>query len=269
MIRYIKSFQNETFKFLKELKDSQKRRELGSFLLEGSTFVEEVLKEKSFRVRFIVFSEDFEDRKGFCEKAKEKGIPILILTKTLFKEISSVETPQGVLAVVEIPVFEFEKFEQKLREEKGCVVVLEDVQDPQNVGAVVRVVDAVSGILVFYTKGTADPFSCKAVRASAGSVLNVPLIKTESLLEILESLKFLGFKVVATVVKDGKSVFKTELPKKSVIVVGNEARGITLEVLEKSDYKVTIPMLGKVQSLNVAVAAGIILYEWARQVLNI
>lgn len=269
MIRYIKSPQNETFKFLKGMKDPQKRKETGSFLLEGITLVEEVLRRSNLRIRFVVFSEDFEDERNLSKKSMERGIPVLILKRSLFREISLLETPQGILAVAEVPIPDFEEFDKKLREEIGCVVVLEDVQDPQNVGAVIRVVDAVSGIAVYYTQATADPFSPKAVRASAGSILNVPLIKVRNVIELLESLKFLGFKVLATVVEGGNSVFKTVLPRKSVIVVGNESKGITQEILERADHKVTIPMLGKVQSLNVAVATGIVLYEWARQVLRI
>lgn len=269
MLRYIESPQNETFKFLKGLCDAKKRRDSKSFLLEGVTLVKEVLREGKFRVKFVVFSEDFEDVENLSERARERGIPILVLKKGLFREISLLETPQGVLAVVELPIFDFEEFEKKLKEEVGCVVVLEEVQDPQNVGAIVRIVDAISGIAVYYTLGTADPFSPRAVRASAGSVLNVPLIKVENVLELLESLKFLGFKVVATVVEGGKSVFKTVLPRKSVVVVGNEAKGITSKILEKADYQITIPMLGKAQSLNVAVATGVVLYEWAKQVLQI
>lgn len=269
MLRYIESPQNETFKFLKRLWDSKRRRDLKSFLLEGITLVEEVLREGKFRVKFVVFSEDFENEKNLSEKARERGIPVLVLKKELFREISSLETPQGILAVVEVPIFDFDEFEKKLKGEVGCIVVLEDVQDPQNVGAIIRIVDAISGIAVYYTQGTADPFSPKAVRASAGSILHVPLIKTEKVWDLLDSLRFLGFRLVATVVEGGESVFKTTLPKKSVIMVGNEARGITSKILEIADHKITIPMLGRAQSLNVAVATGIVLYEWAKQVLQI
>jgi len=226
--------------------------------------VQELLQQRDKQVLFLVLEKERLKRlEPLLTLAKQAKIPIIVLDAALFKEVAVSETPQGVLAVVKIPTHK--NFSEVLETSPACVVVMEEIQDPSNVGAIIRTASAVGASCVFYTKGTADPFSPKAVRASAGAVLNLPVIKIENLLNLTPTLKEKGFKLVATVVKGGEDLFTFSFPKKTVLLLGNEAKGLSAEGMVASDYKLTIPIIGKVESLNVAVAAGIVLYQWLIQ----
>jgi rRNA methylases len=145
--------------------------------------------------------------------------------------------------------------------------VLEGLQDPSNVGAVVRVADAV-GHWQFLHKGTADPYAPKAVRASAGSLLHVPVVPVNSVSEAVNWLRANEFQIVGTVPEGGESVFEVKFGDRVAVLIGNEARGLSEEAKRLVDLSVTIPMVGKAESLNVAVAAGIVLYEILRRRLT-
>ncbi|WP_028841610.1 TrmH family RNA methyltransferase [Thermodesulfobacterium hveragerdense] len=267
-MKTISSRSNPTFKFLKALKEIKGRKEHQAFLVEGVSFVRELLAQEKNKVLWVVFERGgLKKLKPLLKQAEEAKISILVLEDPLFKELVVSDTPQGVLAVVKFPIFE--DLSERLGKTPCCVVVLEEIQDPSNVGAIIRTAAAVGVACVFYTKGTADPFSPKAVRASAGAVLHVPVIKFERLTELAEDLKKRGFGLTATVVKGGEELFSFSFPPKTALVFGNEAKGLSKEGMEVSDYRLTIPIVGKVESLNVAVSAGILLYQWLKDRFNI
>ena len=267
-MKIISSRSNPTFKFLKALKEPKGRKEHQAFLVEGVSFVRELLDQERDKVLWVVLEKrSLTKLEPLLKKAEEAKIPILVLEETLFKELVASETPQGVLAVVKFPIFE--DLPERLESTPCCVVVLEEIQDPSNVGAIIRTAAAVGVACVFYTRGTADPFSPKAVRASAGAVLNVPLIKVERFIELAENLKRRGFRLTATVVKGGEDLFSFSFPPETALLFGNEAKGLSKEGMAASKYRLTIPIVGKVESLNVAVAAGIVLYQWLKDRLNV
>jgi TrmH family RNA methyltransferase len=262
-MKFIRSKQNETFKFLKSLIEPRTRKKQKAFLLEGATFVRELLQEaenNNWKILYLVLtSEIAETEKGkvFIKKAEELRIPVILLSEELFKIISPSATPQGIIAVIK----QKEEEEIEFSSLKKIVLILEALQDPSNVGAIIRVADAAGVSAIFYTKGTTDPYSPKAVRSSAGSILHLPVLQVSSLEDIVFKLKNNNFTILGSVAEGGKNLFEINFPKKIAIIVGNEARGISQQAKKLADLLITIPMFGKAQSLNVAVATGIILYQ--------
>jgi len=269
-LRLITSHQNDVFRFLKALTKPHTRKRHEAFLLEGATFVTEALDDEVSAILIVALTPEFagtERGKVMIAKAQKRRIPVVLIAPKLFDEISPSETPQGVVAAVRQPLME--KVENLRVPNFARVVILEGLQDPSNVGAIIRTADAVGSLAVLYTKGTADPFNPKSVRASAGSLLHLPVLPTNSVEEAAKWLKENQFQIVGTVPQGGANIFESEFAKRVAILIGNEAKGLSEEAKKKSDLLVTIPMLSKVSSLNAAVAAGILLYEILRRHLTL
>jgi TrmH family RNA methyltransferase len=146
-------------------------------------------------------------------------------------------------------------------------LILDNIQDPGNMGTILRTADSINLKQIIVRKGTADCFNPKVVRSTMGAIFRVKVLEFENLEKVIKDLKRKNIKVYATDLATDKSVYDVEY-KKSAIVIGNEANGVSKEVLELADQKIKIPMLGKTESLNAAVATGIILYEAVRQNLK-
>ncbi|GBC99336.1 Putative TrmH family tRNA/rRNA methyltransferase [bacterium HR17] len=265
-MRQVTSRHNDTFKFLKALTEPTSRKKHRAFLLEGATFVAEALAETPSLVRFVVLTPEVmpsERGQRIIALAQQRAVPVVVMAPELFAELSATATPQGVIAALAQP--EWANWQQRALPERCLVVVLESVQDPTNVGAIVRTADAVGTFAVLYTKGTADPFAPKAVRASAGSVLHLPVLPIASVSAVADWFKTHQGQLVATVPQNGVDCFEAAFADRVAIVVGNEARGVSAETLMLADLKVRVPMDGKARSLNAAVATGIVLYEWWRR----
>lgn len=265
-LRLITSRQNRLYKLFKALTQPHTRKKHGAFLLEGVTFVTEAVDNEAWTINPVALTPDLaETERGqrIIAKAQRKGIRVVLMAPALLHEIAPSKTPQGVVAVVHQPPSE--RLEQ-LTPPKSCtVVVLESLQDPTNVGAVLRIADAVGAFAVLYTKGTADPYAPKAVRASAGSILRVPVLPIASVADAYPWLKKHGFQIVVTVPHGSENCFTATYNERVAIVVGNEARGVSTEAKTMADLLVTIPMVGRIPSLNVAVATGVLLYELLRR----
>jgi TrmH family RNA methyltransferase len=268
-LRLITSRQNEIYRFLKALTEPHTRKKHKAFLLEGATFVAEALEDEAWAVLMVALTPEFSETErgqSIISEAQRKRVQVVLMAPALFEEISVTETPQGVIAAVRQP--QAERLERLKIPTVATALVLEGLQDPSNVGAVVRVADAVGALAVLYTKGTADPYALKAVRASAGSLLHVPVVPVNSVSEAVNWLKANEFQIVGTVPEGGENVFEAEFGDRVAVLIGNEARGLSEEARRSVDLSVTIPMVGKAESLNVAVAAGIVLYEILRRRLT-
>ncbi len=265
----ITSKYNKLFKFLKHLTNPHIRKKHKAFLIEGFVFVKDAMNS-NLKITSIIIDAIIKENKKIKELLKlayKKNIPVYLFSTNLIKEISCTDTPQGVIAIVKEP--EKPNIESFLKKSSGIILILDSVQDPTNVGAIIRTADAAGVSAVFYTKGTADPFSQKAVRCSAGSILHVPVAPVNSLKDLIIKLKTNNFKVFGTVAENGINLFNIKFPEKVALILGNEARGISEEAKNMIDQNLNIPMFGKTQSLNVAVATGIILYEILHQRLYI
>ena len=240
-------------KWYKSLSDFRKRNEEGFFLLEGFKAVQQVIKCTPGSIDELVVTE-----KIFSELIKEAKFPVRIISESQFKVISSSKTPQGILAVVKIP---HNSYCPELPDRIGLkVLFLEHIQDPGNVGTLIRTAVAFGFSGVILSRQCADPFSSKVLQATAGSVLNLWIRRTEKYAECLEKLKSSGFKIFAADIR-GKSHIDFSSESKQVVVLGNEGGGITEPLLKKADVRFRIPFDSqKIESLNVAVSGSVAMF---------
>lgn len=259
----ISSKDNEIVKSVKKLKEKKYRDLENAYIVEGIKMVKEAIIEKA-SIRQIIICDD-------CEKSdnipKELMYEIAkydctYVTSKVFKYISEVQTPQGVLAVIEKNNGDLD-----INYNEDIIVALDDIQDPGNLGTILRTVDSVDLTQILVSKGTADCYNPKVVRSSMGAIYRVKVIECEDLLETLKEIKKNKFKILVTSLGDSKNIYKMKYNKK-VLVIGNEANGVEERIMNIADEKIKIPMLGRTESLNAAVATGIVLYEYVRQKLG-
>lgn len=252
----ITSTSNQKIKDLKELNTKQKaRRKLGAFVVEGERAVLEVPSELLIMV-YAAESFDSEKLKGFPQDKIE------ILSDNVFKSVCDTQTPQGVMAVVKMPHYELKDL---LEGENTNLLILENVQDPGNLGTMMRTGEGAGITGVVMSKGTVELFNPKTVRATMGSIYRVPFYVAEDLAETIDEIKKNGVKLYAAHLK-GK-VFYDEVSYKGPtgFLIGNEGNGLTDETADMADTYIKIPMAGELESLNAAMAAGILMYEANRQ----
>ncbi|MCC7123905.1 MAG: RNA methyltransferase [Acidobacteria bacterium] len=202
------------------------------------------------------------DHGGLVRRAQGAGATVLHVTPDVLATMSPVRTPSGVVAIASRPEVPREAL---VAPAPALVVAACGVQDPGNVGALVRSADAGAATGVLLDGACADPWGWKALRASMGSAFRVPTLRTPTALDEIAHLQERGAMVVATTPRDGLPWHAVDMTRPTVIVLGGEGQGIPPEVLARADRRVTIPMRAGVESLNVAVAAALIVYEAARQ----
>lgn len=229
-----------------------------AFFIEGARYIRSSYAFSGHSPAFLVCDSDCEEEASAL--AKEVGCGLQLFRGELFREISETVHSQGVLGVYERSAFTGSLPEGNIAmSESGHVLVLDEVQDPGNVGAILRTADAAGFQTVFLVRGSADPYSPKAARASAGSVLHVRTI-SGSREEILDFLCEQGCDIVVTAI--GGRDFRTFTPHaRAALILGNEARGVHFDFVKKASVQLGIPMRGGAESLNVAVAAGILIYH--------
>ena len=259
----ITSKDNDIIKHIKKLKDKKYRDVSNEFMIEGVKLLTEEIQENS-KIKYIILCDDCErsdliPKELMYEIAKYNCIYV---TERIFKYLSEVQTPQGVLAVIEKNNVELE-----IDYSQDVIVALDDIQDPGNLGTILRTVDSVGLTQILVSKGTADCYNPKVVRSTMGAIFRVNIIECEDLLKVLKEIKKHKFKVMVSSLQTENSIYDADLNKK-VIVIGNEANGVEQQIQDIADEKIKIPMLGKTESLNASVATGIILYEYVRKKLK-
>ena len=251
----ITSKENEFIKHVKKLKDKKYRDISNEYVIEGIKLVAEAIQEKS-PIKQIILCDD-------CEK--NAAIPKELMYEIAKYEciyVSEVQTPQGILAIIEKNVKNNE-----IDYTQDVIVALDDVQDPGNLGTILRTVDSIGLTQILVSKGTADAYNPKVVRSTMGAIFRVKIIECEDLKQTLKEIKKHKFKVVVSSLQTENTIYDINYNKK-VIIIGNEANGVEKEIQDFADEKVKIPMSGKTESLNASVATGIILYEYVRQKIN-
>lgn len=262
-MQVITSKDNEIIKNIKKLKEKKYRDQTGEYIIEGIKLVEEAIIE-NVKISKIVVCEDCETdgsipKDLMYEIAKYNCIYV---SKKIFESISDVNTPQGILAVIEKY-----QLEEKISYNEDILVVLDGVQDPGNLGTILRTVDSVNLKQIILSPKCADPYNPKVVRSSMGAIFRLNIIESKNIIETLKDIKRNKYKIVATSLETEENIYTLDYNKKAIII-GNEANGVSKEVLEIANEKIKIPMLGKTESLNAAVATGIILYEYVRRKID-
>ena len=262
-MQIITSKDNEIIKNIRKLKEKKYRDANNEYLIEGIKLIKEAVEEKAKIKLIVVCEESIEDgdidQKLLYEIAKYDCIYV---NKKVFSILTDVQNPQGILAVIEK-----KNNEEDINYKEDIIVVLDGIQDPGNLGTILRTIDSVGLSQVIVSKETADSYNPKVVRSTMGAIFRVNVIESEDLLKTLKNLKKHKYKIMATSLETNNSIYDVEYNKK-VIVIGNEANGVSKNVLEYADEKIKIPMLGKTESLNASVATSIILYEYVRRKIS-
>ena len=188
----------------------------------------------------------------------------MVMTPKLFDHIAQTETSQGVLAVVEQKVWTDEEFAERCAGGKN-IVVLDRLQDPGNIGTIIRTAEGAGYAAVVCMKGTADIYSPKVIRACAGSMFRMPILQIPDLPALKKLAGRLGKHLAVTCVAGATRYDELDLTKDIALVIGNEGNGCSDEMIEAADLRITIPMQGSLESLNASVAAGILMYETVRK----
>ena len=255
----ITSTANQQVKHLIQLQNKGKLRdEEGLFVLEGKKVFDELLR---YRPEFLVMtylSESFYKQLIETEPEYLNGIPYEILADSVFREAAETVTPQGILAIVKQPKYELEAL---LEKSEGRFVFLENLRDPGNLGTILRTAEGAGMTGVILSKGSVDIFNPKVIRSTMGSIFRVPFLYVEDTLAAMKILQDNGVTLYAAYLSGSEEYDKIAYAKRSAIMIGNEANGLTAEVAEAADVRVRIPMSGELESLNAAVAAAILMYH--------
>lgn len=247
MIR-IDSKDNNTFKKIKKLKQKKYRDQEKMFLAEGTKFLD--FKEEP---KYILIDEEF-DYSNIKNKLEKFSSEKIILPSSLFSQISSQENSQGIILV-----YPYE--EKNMSDIVGDVIILDKVGDPGNLGTIIRTADASGFKNIILTKGSVDSYNEKTIRSTMGSIFNINLYYVSEE-ELKSFLRGNGYRVIATTLhKDSIPYTSMKISEKNAIIFGNEGNGIGESLINFSDEKVIIPIYGSAESLNVAMACGIILYK--------
>ena len=262
-MQIISSKDNELVKHIKKLKDKKYRDESNEYLVEGVKLVEEAVKENA-KIKQIIVCEDTTRTYEIpthimLEIARYECISV---SNKIFNIITQVTNPQGIMAIIEKNAQD-----AQIDYTQDIIVVLDDVQDPGNLGTILRTVDSIGLNQIIVSKGTADAFNSKVVRSTMGAIFRIKIIEVENLAQAIKEMRKHHFKLMVTSLQTKNSIYDIDFNKK-IIVIGNEANGVSKEIQDMADEKAKIPMLGRTESLNASVAAGVVMYEYVRQKLS-
>ena len=275
----ISSKDNKKIKYLRSLLEKgSARKKNRQFIVEGIKLVDEALVYG--KVCEIILSESLYEEiisGGLIKNAllADNGKNLIayvneansttVVSDAVFKTVSETINPQGVVAIVTMPEYEIlnEGFLTQTYNKTGKIklLILEDTADPGNLGTIMRTAEAAGVTGVIMGRGTVDIFNPKAVRSTMGSIFRLPFIYVEDVRETIRELKKYGISFYAAHLKGKQSYKDVKYSDKAGILIGNEARGLSPETAELADIYIIIPMQGKVESLNAAVAAALMMYE--------
>lgn len=248
---------------LKELRQAFRRGELtaeGECAVEGVKLVEEAIRS-GLRLGGVIFSESSQPLAEKLLPQINARVETLLLPDSLFNSIVPSEAPQGVAALVRLrPVSADHLLE---RSSLGPIVVAAGLQDPGNLGTILRSAEAFGAAGVFLTEGTASPYNAKVLRGSAGSTFRLPVVQIAAA-ELIPRLRQRGVRLMATSSHKGTPLPEANWTLPLAVFIGNEGAGLSRDLQHQMDETVVIPQAAQVESLNAGVAASIVLYEAAR-----
>ena len=254
-MREIRSKDNKIWKRCEQLTMRKYRDRSGLYLIEGENLLDEAIRNH-VRIETVLVRED-------CQKAlpPEAADKAFLLDARLFDKLAQTVTSQGILAVVAKAEVRKEDF---IGLPGSNFIVLDRLQDPGNIGTILRTADAAGYRLAILMKGTADVYAPKVVRAATGSLFSMPVVSMASTEELVEFTRAAGKKLTATCLDAQRCYYDEDLTHDIALVIGNEGSGVAPALIESSELRIKIPMQGNIESLNAAVAAGVLMYEAMR-----
>lgn len=248
-MRWIDSASNKTYKSAKSLLTKKGRYQQERFLVEGLRNIELAMVQ-DYPLEAIFLREDCREQEAMQTMIRNFEDKILVLSSKLFEQLSDTVNSQGIIAVAPMR-------HQAFQGDDEIVLILDQVQDPGNMGSLIRTADSAGIRSIFYTEGTMDFYSPKVVRSAMGSVFYMNFYKMEE----ISLLKKFGYHVVASTLEQAASYQEMSLGRKTALILGNEANGIDQELLMQANQRVKIPIYGNAESLNVAAAGAILMYK--------
>ncbi len=252
----IESSQNKFFKEVKSLSQKKFVDKLNRFIIEGEKFIFDNLE--NLNILYFIISENYYNEKGMLKVDAD----VHILKTSLFEEIISTVNSQGIIAICE-------KFNYNINGliegDKSFVVICENIQDPGNLGTIIRTAECAGADFVVTTKGSVSLYNSKTIRSTAGAVFNIPIVEGIEQNRLVSILKENKIKILGTHLRSNKFYYETNLKEDIAIVIGNEGSGMSEEFTQVCDELLKIPIMGKSESLNAAIASSIILYDVVRQ----
>lgn len=239
------------------MKKAKERKEQGLFVVEGVKMFGEAPREW---LAGVYVSEQFVSNEEHRKLLSD--VPYEIVADSVFRAVSDTQTPQGILAVVRMPKY---TMDDMLRGDQTHLLILESVQDPGNLGTMVRTGEGAGITGVVMNRTTVDLFNPKTIRSTMGSIYRVPFYVSENLPETVQTLREAGVSLFAAHLRGKASYDKMDYKKACGFLIGNEGNGLSDELADLADVYVRIPMEGKVESLNAAIAASLLVYEVHRQ----
>lgn len=233
------------------------RREQGLFVVEGVKMFREAPKAW---VQKVYISEGLYNTQGWSKEMD--SYPFEVVQSKVFGQMCDTKTPQGILTVLRQPSYSAEEI---LTGDAPLFILLEDLQDPGNAGTILRTAEGAGVNGIFLTKNCVDLFNPKTIRSTMGSIYRMPFLYVEDALELTDMLKKRGISAYAAHLAGKKSYDEEDYTGGTVFLIGNEGNGLSDELAEKASHLIRIPMSGNVESLNAAMACGILVYEAARQ----
>ena len=260
MNEILTSLQNPQVKAWRALNKSRSERvKQGLFLAEGEHMAQEAIKEKKARALLM----DAGAREKFCSlEQAAQGLPIFVLAPHVMAAICDAKTPQGVVALCSYP-------HHHAPETLGdWLIALDGVQDPGNVGTILRTMDAAGFTGLLMDEKCADPYSPKALRSSMGGVFRVPAVRCENLADSLHALAGKGYEIIAGDLHGAPFYQRPKAKEKICIIIGNEGAGISPAVMAEATLRLKLPIVGGAESLNAGVAGAVMMYDFLRERLG-
>ncbi|ADQ14897.1 TrmH family RNA methyltransferase [Halanaerobium hydrogeniformans] len=267
MNEIISSSQNDKIKYLNKLYRSRTRRKEGVFVLEGKRLIEAASAGGADFERVFLSPAFFkaDKNKDLIDKLQNR-VSLDLVSEELLKETAATVNPQGIIAIVKEPNYSSEKFFKTADK----ILLLDRIQDPGNMGTMIRTAAAAGFEAVIALKGSVDIYNQKVIRASMGGIFAIPIWQKVSKNEFKKDLKdrAADFELLAADIKAEKYHFEHQYQQKLILMIGNEANGLAEDLLNIADMKVKIPLKGEMESLNAAIAAAVISFEILAQQLK-
>lgn len=262
----ITSRQNPRLKAVLALKNRKGRREQCRFLAEGIRLLSEIADTPELLLELWISSDRVHTSEGlkWTDFARHNGIPVFVMPELLFGELSDTVTSQGFVGVMRLPQTDLDRF---LGAGKFKGLLPDGIQDPGNLGTIIRTAEAMGFNFVLIPQGTTDPYGEKSVRASMGSIFHIPVVHSDNIALDIQLLKDAHYEIAGALLESSTPSHETPFGDRLVLTIGSEGAGISKGIRAMLDYSVHIPMTGRVESLNAAAAVAMLAYEIQRREL--
>ena len=259
-IDYIQSKDNKTIKHIISLQQRKYRQKFGEYTVEGIRAVTDIGKKDFLRSILIR-----ESKRSELEPLVQKGFTVssvYVVQDPIFDKIEHSVNGQGILGIAKKCVNDLHSFIVA----DGLYVTLDGVQDPGNLGTIIRTAVAAGAKGILLLKGTVDPYNEKCVRSTISALCNIPIFEDVTLSELYDFIKDNTIKTYVTSLENAKPYHTISYSKRTMIILGNEGNGVSREMIEMCDQAITIPMYGDIESLNVSIAAALCMYKVREQI---